>query len=235
MDELRPAQFHGCTALVHLAAHSANVPYDILENCIRWNVLAPLHMCSAAVEAGIETFVIAGSCFEYGRSGERYDFIPPDAPLEPIQTYPTSKAAASIAFHGFACDHNVRLLLLRIFQVFGDGELESRLWPSLRRAAFAGEDYPMTDGEQVRDFISVEQVAATFVAALNRTDLLPGQPKVENLGTGQPQTLRTFAEHWWAAWKAKGRLRFGEIPYRANEVMRYVPLMPTSKNSPLVI
>jgi nucleoside-diphosphate-sugar epimerase len=226
MEELRTEHFQGCAALVHLAAHSANVPYDTLENCVRWNVLAPLQMCAAAAQAGVGTFIVAGSCFEYGRSGERYDFIPPDAPLEPTQTYPASKAAASVALHGFACDRKVRLLLLRIFQVFGEGELESRLWPSLRRAALAGQDYPMTKGEQIRDFIPVEQVAAAFVAALQRTDLQPGQPRIENLGTGQPQTLRAFAEHWWRKWNAKGQLRLGEVPYRANEVMRYVPQVP---------
>lgn len=232
MDDLQPEHFKDCTALVHLAAHSANVPYDTLENCVRWNVQVPMQMCSRAAQAGVGTFIVAGSCFEYGRSGERYEFIPPDAPLEPTQTYPTSKAAASVAFHGFACDRNIRLLLLRIFQVFGPGEAESRLWPSLRRAALSGADYPMTLGDQVRDFIPVEQVAAAFVAALDRTDLQNGKPRIENLGTGQPQTLRAFAEHWWRVWNAPGQLRLGEVPYRANEVMRYVPQIPTAPLRP---
>src|ERR1035437_7798950 len=68
MDELNPDDFADCQVLVHLAAHSANVPYDTLENCIRWNVLAPLKLFSLAADAGVKTFVVAGSCFEYGRS-----------------------------------------------------------------------------------------------------------------------------------------------------------------------
>jgi len=223
MEALQPEHFRGCEAVVHLAAHSANVPYDTLANCLRWNVQAPLQMFSAALAAGVRKFIVAGSCFEYGRSGERYDFIPPDAPLEPTLSYPASKAAAAVACHAFAHEQKVALLYLRIFQVFGEGELESRLWPSLRRAALAGQDYPLTPGEQIRDFIPVEKVAAAFVAALSRTDFIPGQPKFENLGTGQPQTLRAFAEHWWRVWNAQGRLLPGALPYRANEVMRYVP------------
>lgn len=223
MDDLKEEHFRGCEALVHLAAHSANVPYDTLENCVRWNVLAPLKMFSVAANAGIKSFVVAGSCFEYGRSAKRYKFIPPDAPLEPTLSYPASKAAASVAFHAFACAQDARLLILRVFQAFGEGELESRFWPSLRKAAFAGEDFPLTAGEQVRDFIPVGQVASAFVAALTRTDLKPGEAKVENLGTGQPQTVRAFAEHWWKAWHAKGSLLIGQLPYRENDVMRYVP------------
>ena len=47
----------------------------------------------------------------------------------------------------------MRLSIHRIFQVFGEGEHETRFWPSLHRAAQAGDDFEMTLGEQVRDFI----------------------------------------------------------------------------------
>src|SRR5262245_12721965 len=63
----------GCDAIVHLAAHSANVPYDTLENCLYWNLMVPLQLFRVGNRAGIARYVIAGSCFEYGRSGERYD------------------------------------------------------------------------------------------------------------------------------------------------------------------
>jgi len=78
----------------------------------------------------------------------------------------------------------------------------------------------MTMGE---DGMVVENVAKTFVAALARTDLRAGEPGIGNVGTGKPQTLRTFAEFWWKEWNAKGKLKVGVLPYRANEVMRYVP------------
>jgi nucleoside-diphosphate-sugar epimerase len=226
MPEVTPADLRGCSALVHLAAHSANVPYDRLSECLRWNVWEPCILFEKAVAAGVRRCIVAGSCFEYGRSGERYEFIPADAPLEPTQSYPISKAAASIALAGLAREKKLEMLVLRIFQVFGEGEQETRLWPSLRKAALAGEDFPMTPGDQIRDFIPVETVAETFAAALGRTDLRAGEPKFENLGTGKPQSLRAFAEFWWKHWNAKGKLEIGATPYRPNEIMRYVPKIP---------
>ena len=223
MPEIEESDLVGCEVLVHLAAHSANVPYDTLENCLVWNVIEPVKLFEKAIASGLPRFVVAGSCFEYGTAGERYQSIPVDAPLEPTQTYPASKAAASIAFSQLAIERKVELILLRIYQVFGEGETESRLWPSLRRAALAGEDFPMTKGEQIRDFIPVEQVAAQFLEACERSDLSPGDPIVENIGTGQPQTLREFAETWWQHWQATGSLKPGAIPYRPHEIMRYVP------------
>lgn len=224
MPDVESKDMEGCDALVHLAAHSANVPYDTLENCIYWNVLVPLALFRKAVEAGVGRFVVAGSCFEYGRSGERYEFIPPDAPLEPTQTYPASKAAASIAFSQFAVQSGVKLSIHRIFQVFGEGEAESRFWPSLRKAALSGENFAMTKGEQIRDFVPVEEVARQFMDAVLR-EVASGKPLILNLGTGRPQTLRQFAEEWWLRWKARGQLQFGVTPYREGEVMRYVPLI----------
>jgi nucleoside-diphosphate-sugar epimerase len=222
MLDVRADALRDCDALVHLAAHSANVPYDTLENCIYWNVLVPLGLFRKTIDAGVNRFVVAGSCFEYGKSGERYEFIPPDAPLEPTQSYPASKAAASIAFCQLAIDLGLQLSIHRIFQVFGEGEAESRLWPSLRDAARAGRDFEMTPSEQIRDFVPVEEVARQLLAACHE-EISPGEPLVRNLGTGQPRSLRDFAEEWWARWQAPGKLIFGAKPYRAGEVMRYVP------------
>jgi nucleoside-diphosphate-sugar epimerase len=222
MEQVTAADLAGIDALVHLAAHSANIPYDTLENCMQLNVLVPLQLCRTALAADVHRFIMAGSCFEYGRAAERYDFIPIDAPLEPTASYPTSKAAASVAFVGFAQESAIRLSVLRIFQVFGRGELETRFWPTLKRAAQAGKDFPMTAGEQIRDFVLVEDVARQFVAELCRV-VPPGCPEIRHVGTGNPVTLRAFAEYWWGEWKAKGKLVFGAVPYRPGEVMRIVP------------
>jgi nucleoside-diphosphate-sugar epimerase len=223
LDNVPAQAIARCDAIIHLAAHTPNVPYDSLENCFYWNVLAPLNLFRKAISTGIQRLVIAGSCFEYGKSGERYEFIPPNAPLEPTQTYAASKAAATIAFSQFAIETNIKLSILRIFQVYGDGELETRFWPSLRAAAIQGRDFPMTRGEQVRDFISVQDVAAKFREVCTNRGVEPGCPEVHNIGTGAPMTILEFAQHWWNKWAARGRLLPGAVPYRQNEVMRYVP------------
>jgi nucleoside-diphosphate-sugar epimerase len=222
MTAVESEDFRGCEVVVHLAAHSANVPYDTLENCIYWNVIVPLGLFRKAIEAGINRFVIAGSCFEYGKSAEKFEFIPPGAPLEPTQSYPASKAAASIAFSQLAIELSLQLSIHRIFQVFGEGEESNRLWPSLRAAARSGQDFAMTPSEQVRDFVTVEKVSKELLRACRITPH-PGVPIVKNVGSGTPQTVRAFAERWWDFWGAQGRLLFGAKPYRQGEVMRYVP------------
>ena len=219
--EVNKEDLYDVDVIVHFAAHSANVPYDTLSNCIRYNVTEPLALFQKAHEAGVKRFVVAGSCFEYGSSGEKYDKIPINAPLEPTHSYPTSKAMATIAFKQFAIEKDVELSIHRIFQVFGEGELESRLWPSLRKAALEGKDFPMTKGEQIRDFINVQEVAKYFTSACQPN--FENKEMVYNVGSGRPQTLLEFSQYWWSKWNAKGKLLPGILPYRAGEVMKYVP------------
>jgi nucleoside-diphosphate-sugar epimerase len=223
MTTLKEADFAGCDALVHLAAHSANVPYDTLENCIIHNVIEPLQMFRTAIDAGLKRFIVAGSCFEFGRAGERYEFIPADAPLEPSASYPASKAAASVAFYALACEKALQMDIMRIFQVYGEGELETRFWPSLRKAAQLGEDLPMSEGKQIRDFVNVTEVARQFVAMLDKQPPANGHARFSNVGSGIPMSLREFAEREWLSFAAQGKLLFGAIPVRQNEVMRFVP------------
>ncbi|MGA7713024.1 MAG: NAD(P)-dependent oxidoreductase [Rhizomicrobium sp.] len=223
LDEDHSAILRGCEVFVHFAAHTPNVPYDTLERCLYWNVSACVGLAEQALKQGVRKFLIAGSCFEYGRVAKSVEKIATDCPLEPDLSYPTSKAAASIAFQGLARQHMLQLKILRIFQVYGEGEQSTRLWPSLREAALAGKDFKMSPGEQLRDFISVQEVAAQFVRALDFGNARPGEPRVEHVASGHPETLRAFAERWWAFWGAKGTLVFGAVPYRPNEIMRLVP------------
>lgn len=226
--DLRP-HLNGVDVVMHLASHTPNPPYAPLDQCLYWNVYAASRMAQQAVDAGVRKFVIAGSCFEYGHTATQTDWLSPDSPLQPMLSYPTSKAAASVAFLGLARDLGLQLRLLRIFQVYGEGEPANRLWPALRRAAQQGEDFPMSAGLQVRDFIAVEEVARQFVAAMDMADVQPGQPQVAHVATGQPQTLLDFAEHWWRHWGATGRLIPGAVPYRHNEMMRIATRKPSAQ------
>jgi nucleoside-diphosphate-sugar epimerase len=216
-----------CDALIHLAADGVTMQNLEWRRLFDVNVSQSLGLWLQAAEAGVKRFVIAGSCFEYGQRANDYEFIPSNAPLEPTGPYHASKAAATMAALGLAHERNLELVVLRLFHIFGEGEALPRFWPALCKAALAGEDFPMTHGQQVRVFTPVEQAAKAFIAALTRKDILQGRPLVENLAYGEPQSLRSFAEYWWEKLGAKGNLRFGVIPYRMNEVMRYVPKIST--------
>jgi nucleoside-diphosphate-sugar epimerase len=227
LDKIEPRHLEGADVVVHLAASGMPPQASSWEGCMKTNFCDQNQLLNASNEAGISNIIIAGSYSEYGTSALRYDLIPCDAPLEPVGCYATSKACACVAAVSYCREKHIRLSYLRIFSAFGDGQFEKNFWPSMRKAAFAGEDFPLTLGEQIRDFIPVEDVAARFLAEATHLSTLdpelPTHIRIANVGTGRPQSLRQFAEYWWNHWKAKGQLVFGAVPYRKDEVMRYVP------------
>ncbi|MBB3195164.1 NAD-dependent epimerase/dehydratase family protein [Roseateles terrae] len=216
------AELQGCEAVVHLASHTPNPPYAPLDECLYWNVFATVRLLQQAAALGIRDVLVAGTCFEYGAAAEGLEYVHPATDMRPSLTYPISKAAATTACLGLARHLGLRLQVLRIFQVFGEGEAATRFWPSLKAAALDGRDFAMSAGVQVRDFIPVEEVARQFLAALDFTAVAPGRPQVRNVGTGQAQTLLAFAKHWWAHWQASGQLVPGQVGLRPGELSRLV-------------
>lgn len=224
LSDLRSEHLNGVEAIIHLAATGVSPRLATWNELEEINIRGTLNICMLAKSINAR-IAIAGSYAEYGNSGLRFVEIPVNAPLEPTFPYASSKASACHLALGFARAEGLKLAYLRVFNAYGDGQHDTNLWPSLRKAANSGANFRMTKGEQVRDFIAVEDVALCFVNAIAHHDLQAGKPWVSNVASGSPQTVRLFCENWWNLFNARGDLDIGAIPYGKNEVMRYVPCM----------
>jgi len=222
LDQSFKIELAGCDALVHFASHTPNRPYAPIDECLYWNVFATVRLLQQAAANGVRDFIVAGSCFEYGAAAEGLDFVHPSTEPRPSLTYPISKAAAATACLGLARHLGLRLQLLRIFQVYGEGEAITRFWPSMRKAALEGRDFHMSAGTQIRDFIHVSEVASQFIRALDFSSVEPGRPTIRNVGKGEGQTLIDFATMWWERWGANGVLVPGELELHSGELARLV-------------
>lgn len=222
LDEDFTEELRDCDAFIHFAAHSVHPPYKPLSECVYWNVYSAVKLLEAADRAGVKNVIIAGSCFEYGLTANDYEKIPPGAQLKPVEPYGMSKALASDACINFVKGKKIKLQILRIFQVYGDGENENRFWPSLKKAALNGYDFPMSSGEQIRDFIHVSKVCEQFVDALSDKTIKFGEPAIKNIAEGEGKSLIDFANLWWAKFQAKGQLKPGLVKLRPGEIGRIV-------------
>lgn len=221
---LTPEDLDAVDSIIHLASAGVSPQKASWNELEEVNVRGVLSMCQLALKLNAK-LVVAGSFAEYGKSGLKYDYIPVDAPLEPTFPYATSKAAGCNLALGFAKSEGLSLAYLRIFNAFGNGQHESNLWPSLVAAALDGRDFDMTPGEQIRDFIPVENVAGQFFDVIDNSKLKPGSPFVINVASGDPQTIKEFCQCEWNKYSKGGSINVGALPYRPSEVMRYVPSM----------
>jgi nucleoside-diphosphate-sugar epimerase len=105
---------------------------------------------------------------------------------------------------------------VRLFTVYGPGEHQGRLLPSLLEAARRGTPIRLTAGWHKRDFTYVEDVAEGLLC-LGAGSAPPGA--VVNLATGRLTSIRSFVE---TAAGILGILRkhleFGVLPTRPEEM-----------------
>lgn len=221
MDQISSKELEGNDALIHMASVGVSPKIASNDELYYWNVMCLAKILGEAKKAGIKRVVITGTYAEYGLSADCYDLLPPNAPLFPITAYAASKAAAFMLATAFAIENQIELCYLRIFSAFGDGQFLGNFWPALKDAAINGRDFSMTKGEQVRDFIAVESVADEIVRSAYRLDLESSKPLIKNIASGNPISLKAFAQICWRSFEAKGKLIIGDAPYRKNEPMRF--------------
>lgn len=222
LEQRYDEELAGCDAMIHLAAHGVLETAPAWEECFRVNVLLSLRLWEQALRAKVRRLVIAGTCSEYGKSGEAYEKLPTTAPLLPTGPYHASKAGASMAAIGLCHQHRWEVAILRPFQLYGEGEAPTRFWAQLQAAARSGSDFEMTAGDQIRDFTPVSVATRAFLHTATTRSIIAGQPLIENIGTGNATSLRDFAWEEWQRLGGTGQIRFGHKPHRAGEVMRYV-------------
>jgi len=168
--------------------------------------LAELTQASAAPDWSGLRLVHVGSALEYGSIGG--DLDERSAP-NPTTLYGRTKLAGTRLLDGHA-----GAVAARLFTVYGSGEHEGRLLPSLLAAARTGERLPLSAGTQRRDFTFVEDVAEGLLRLGAATT-----SGVVNLATGRLAPVREFVE---TAARVLGisadRLSFGALPTRPEEM-----------------
>jgi len=219
---LEVAHFDGIDSVLHLASAGVSPKRVSWEVLVHVNVAGSLRLMDIAATAGVRRLIAAGTSHEYGNAARHYQSIPADAPLQPINAYGASKAAAFQLLHGFAVQEQLELVYGRIFSAYGEGQYEGNFWPSLRRAATSGSDFPMTSGQQVADFIPVVDVANHLLAACTRSDVNAAVPLVVNIGSGMARSLLQFAEAEWERLGACGQLLPNSLPNRPDQINRCV-------------
>lgn len=201
--------------LLHLAWYAEHGSFwGSLEN-LRW-VEATLALVRAFAAAGGERAVCAGTCAEYDWTAGDGTFAE-DAPTRPATLYGVAKNATRELLEAAAGKIGVGLAWGRVFFLYGPDEAPARLFASVARALIAGERAATTSGEQVRDFMRVEDVGAAF-AALMASDV----SGAVNVASGEAVELREAVQAIGAAAGRPELLDLGALPQREGEPPRIV-------------
>jgi nucleoside-diphosphate-sugar epimerase len=160
-----------------------------------------LEMARGAVGAGVSRFVGIGTCFEYDTS---CGLLSINTPLLPTTRYAIAKVSALEKLSRLFITNNIEFAWCRLFFLYGEGEDSRRLVPTLHKKLALGEEVPLTEGNQIRDYMNVEEAGKRIVDVALGEILGP-----VNICSGIPVTVRQLAENIASKYEGKDLLKFG--------------------------
>lgn len=167
------------------------------------------------VEAGLQSLLVTGTCFEYGmQSGA----LTAGMPTKPNNPYGYAKDALRQQLEYLKLTRSFNLTWGRLFYMYGEGQPNTSLYPKLKEAALRGDKvFNMSGGEQLRDYLPVNEVARQIVQlAMTRRDM-----GTINICSGNPISVRRLVEQWLRENNWKIELNLGYHPYPDYEPMAF--------------
>jgi nucleoside-diphosphate-sugar epimerase len=218
----------GADVLFHLAALGVQSRDRDWGRLVEVNVARPLALVDAAARAEVGLMVAAGTVLEYRGHGRLPDAPAPlpaicgeDAPADPLDPYGATKAAGGALLRARAVEAGLPCWYLRLATMYGPGDDAQKLLPSAIAAARAGRPFETSGGEQVREWLHVEDAVEALLAAATAPPRAGAE--VVNVGTGQGVALREVVGRVFdLAGADPALLRLGARPYRRGEVHRLV-------------
>ncbi len=208
LAELRPA------VVFHLAASTAGRDgSEGLEAALEANVRGSLGLFRAAAAAGCHTVVHASSAQVYGLGAE----CPhrEDAAVRPASAYALSKAAVELIGGLFSTTTALGVVSLRFPVVYGPGQRPSMMIPDLVGKALRRERFLTTPGEQLRDYLYVDDAVSALLLA---SEAHAARGEVINVGSGRGVAVAEVVRRVLAR-LGDPIAPEGVLPYRAGEAM----------------
>jgi len=192
-DVVRQAM-HDVDYVFHLAA-MVSVPQSVQqpEECSAINTTGTLIVLEEAVRAGVKKLAFSSSAAIYGDSPvvPKVETMPP----APVSPYAATKLEGEVFCAQFAREGRLATVCLRYFNVFGARQDPRSQYaaavPAFIERALRNE--PLTiygDGEQTRDFVPVETVAAANIFLATQSDATG----VFNVASGEAITVNQLAK-----------------------------------------
>ena len=179
----------------------------------RANVMGTVNILKCLEGSTVKKFIYASSMAAYGDA----KYLPIDEKhlLEPTSPYGVSKLASEKYIHCFCQYAGINPVILRYFNTYGPRQTPSPYVGVITifiKKLLNGEDLPIFgDGNQVRDFINVDDVAEANLLAMD----YDGPCRIFNIGTGIGTTVNSIAQILQEKMKKSSQIRY--LPLQPGE------------------
>ena len=198
--------------IVYHLAGITYVPYcfDNPRETYEVNALGTVNLLELSRMRGVKRFILASS-YVYGHP----EYLPVDEahPVRPANPYSRSKVMAEFLCQAYRDDYGMPCTVLRAFNIYGEGQSNSFLIPSILSQLASGHIH-LDDPEPRRDFVHVSDVVDAYVKAgeYSATDF-----EIFNIGSASSHSVAEIVErllaisHKPATAQYRGNRRRNEI------------------------
>jgi dTDP-glucose 4,6-dehydratase len=206
-------------ALVNFAAES-HVDRSILDSTpfLQTNIGGVQSLLEAVRRVSVERFLHISTDEVYGDKEGKAPSTE-NAILAPSSPYSASKAAADLLCFSYRRTYGLPILVTRSSNNYGPYQFPEKLIPLLLRNGLGDLDFPVYgDGQQIRDWIHVEDNCRGLLAVLEKGEI----GSIYNIGTSEERSNLAVVEAICAAMAAHKGVDRGRLTAR----IRYVADRP---------
>lgn len=206
-------RFHEPQALIHLAWPDLSAYRDPVH--IEQHLWDNYRFVLQMAEAGVQRIACIGTCYEYGL---QEGCLSEEHPTAPVTAYGVAKDCLRRMLEYRLASLSRELRWLRPFYTHGKGQQSRALLPQLDRAIDAGDaTFPMSGGEQLRDYLEVSELAQ----AITKTTLQSEVSGIINICSGKPISVRALVEQHIKMRGSSIQPEFGHFPYPSHAPMEF--------------
>ena len=199
--------------VVNLSGYINHSPFFEEGNAIICQHFLGVINLMAAIDRGrLRKFVQIGSSDEYGCISAPQKETDMGRPVTP---YAFGKNTATKFLQTLYQVESTPVTILRLFLTYGPGQDNRRFIPQLIKGCLADIEFPVSEGNQIRDFCYVEDVVRGILLALEARTC---EGEIINLASGSPTKLKDVISLVQQI-AGGGSPLIGALPYRVNEAM----------------
>lgn len=162
---------------------------------------------------GLKDFNGIGTCYEYGI---KEGLLKEDFESVPVLPYSQAKNALREFIESLSITYSFNFKWVRVFYVFGDTGGRKNLYSNLITAIKHNDNsFNMSGGEQIRDFLSPNEVAKKIVEISIQNKVIG----IINCCSGKPIKLKDFIDAFLSTNSYQIKLNLGYFPYPDYEPM----------------
>lgn len=203
--------FNKPDALIHLAWEKL----DEYKNDAHTTSILENHkqFLSNLIDNGLKDITVVGTCYEYGL---QEGILKENMDSKPVLPYPQGKNLLREFLEAKQKSTTFNFKWARVFYVFGEVKGRKNLYTHLINAIKnKDESFNMSGGEQIRDFLSPDEIADRIVKIALQNKTLG----VINCCSGKPVKLKDFVNDFLNKNNYKIKLNLGVYPYADYEPM----------------